>query len=582
MAGSRVDIHKLLQTMVDNDASDLHLTAGTPPALRIHGSIRRIKSENLTEQDTHAIAYSILSERQKKKFEQDREIDLSFSWRDTCRFRANFFWQRGAVAGALRQIPSEVIPLENLGVPDGVHSLVGKKQGLVFVTGPTGSGKSTTLASIIDAINRKRRGHIITIEDPIEFIHNHQNCIVNQREVGSDTESFSEALRYVLRQDPDVVLIGEIRDLASMEAALRISETGHLAFATMHTNSAIQTIHRAIEFFPSEHQASVRHLLSFVLEGVVSQRLLPGADKRSRMMASELLLPTPAIRNLIREEKTHQIYSLMQSGHKTHQMQTLNQSLARLVESGKITREVALQSSYEKNELLNMMDRSSAIDSRPGEMQASKWKGNTMASFVWEGRTRDGEVKQGYMDASNSREVQMRLADMQIQNVKVRKRTRGINLDTLFYKVSTKTIVVFTRQMATMIDAGLPLVQCLELLQAQEPDKNFQKVLLHVKNQVESGTTFADALRKHPKTFDNLFINLVAAGEMGGILDTILNRLADYVEKSMKLKAKVKGAMKYPITVLIWRSVLRSACCGKWFPPSRACSPRWEPSRFHL
>lgn len=361
MAGGRVDIHKLLQTMVDNDASDLHLTAGTPPALRIHGSIRRIKSESLTEQDTHAIAYSILNERQKKQFEQEREIDLSFNWRDTCRFRANFFWQRGAVAGALRQIPSQVMQLEKLGVPEGVHSLVGKKQGLVFVTGPTGSGKSTTLASIIDAINRKRRGHIITIEDPIEFVHHHQSCIVNQREVGSDTASFSEALRYVLRQDPDVVLIGEIRDLASMEAALRISETGHLAFATMHTNSAIQTIHRAIEFFPPEHQASVRHLLSFVLEGVVSQRLLPGADKRSRVMASELLLPTPAIRNLIREEKTHQIYSMMQSGHKTHQMQTLNQSLARLVESGKITREVALQTAYEKNELLNRLDRASVI-----------------------------------------------------------------------------------------------------------------------------------------------------------------------------------------------------------------------------
>jgi len=352
---SRVDIHKLLQTMVDNDASDLHLSAGAPPALRINGSIRRIKSEELTDRDCHQIAYSILNERQKKRFETEREIDLSFNWRNKCRFRANFFWQRGSIAGALRQIPSEVQSLDELGVSEGVRSLVDKKQGLIFVTGPTGSGKSTTLASIIDAINRKRRGHIITIEDPIEFLHGHQNCIVNQREVGSDTASFSEALRYVLRQDPDVVLIGEIRDLASMEAALRISETGHLALATMHTNSAIQTIHRAIDFFPPEHQASVRHQLSFVLEGIISQRLLPGADRRSRVMASELLLPTAAIRNLIREEKTHQIYSLMQSGQKTHKMTTLNQCLASLVESGKITEEVAIQSSYEKNEILSML-----------------------------------------------------------------------------------------------------------------------------------------------------------------------------------------------------------------------------------
>lgn len=352
---SRVDIHKLLQTMVDNNASDLHLSAGSAPALRINGAIRRIKSDELSSEDVHQIAYSILNERQRKTFEGEREIDLSFNWRDKCRFRANFFWQKGSVAGALRQIPNEVLSLDDLGVSEGVKDLVNREQGLIFVTGPTGSGKSTTLASIVDAINRKRRGHIITIEDPIEFLHEHRKCIVNQREVGADTASFSEALRYVLRQDPDVVLIGEIRDFASMEAALRISETGHLALATMHTNSAIQTIHRAIDFFPPEHQPSIRHQLSFVLEGIISQRLLPGADRKSRVMASELLLPTAAIRNLIRTEKTHQIYSLMQAGQSSHHMTTLNQSLASLVESGKITAEVAMQSSYEKKEMESML-----------------------------------------------------------------------------------------------------------------------------------------------------------------------------------------------------------------------------------
>ncbi len=352
---TRVDIHKLLQTMMDNGASDLHLSAGAPPALRINGSIRRVKSEPLTDTDVHGIAYSILNEKQRKRFEEDCEIDLSFNWRNTCRFRANFFWQRGSVAGALRQIPNEVKPLEELGMPEAVTGLGQRRQGLVFVTGPTGSGKSTTIASLIDSINRTRKGHILTIEDPIEFLHKHLNCIVNQREVGSDTESFEEALRYVLRQDPDVVLIGEIRDKTSMEAALRISETGHLALATLHTNSAIQTIHRVLDFFPPEHQNTVRHQLSFVLEGVVSQRLLPRADGGGRAIACEVLVPNVAIRNLIREGKTHQIYSLMQTGQSQHHMITLNQSLAALVQSGTITKEVALRTSYEKEELAGMI-----------------------------------------------------------------------------------------------------------------------------------------------------------------------------------------------------------------------------------
>ena len=350
-----IDIHLLLQTMVEKGASDLHLTAGSPPCLRINGELHRIKSSNLTVDQLQNIAYSILNEKQKRIFEEENEIDLSFSWKSTSRFRANFYRQRGAVAGTLRQIPVDVPSFESLGLPDVLRTMVSKPQGLIFVTGPTGSGKSTTLAAMIDAINRGRRGHIVTIEDPIEFLHKHQRCLVNQREVGSDTDSFSSALRYVLRQDPDVVLIGEVRDLESIEAALRISETGHLALATLHTNNTIQTIHRVLDFFPPEQQAMVRTQLSFVLTGVLSQQLVPRADGRGRALAMEILVPIPAIRNLIRDDKTHQIYSQMQMGQSNHGMMTLNQSLVSLVQKKVITVEDAMRSSYDQQELEQLL-----------------------------------------------------------------------------------------------------------------------------------------------------------------------------------------------------------------------------------
>jgi twitching motility protein PilT len=355
---SRVDVHRLLQTMVEQGASDLHLTADSPPQLRINGSLFPLRTPPLSGSDIEAIAYGVLNERQKKQFEETNEVDLSFQWKGTSRFRANFFRQRGQMAGALRMIPFETRPLATLGFPESVGTLVEKTQGLVLVTGSTGSGKSTTLASIIDAINTRHRHHIITIEDPIEFVHTHKKSIVNQREVGSDTASFSEALRYVLRQDPDVVLIGEIRDYETMEAALRIAETGHLAFATLHTNSTIQTIHRVLDFFPPKHQEMVRTQLSFVLEAVISQQLLIRADGKGRVLACEVLFPNAAIRNLIREEKTHQIYSQMQMGQGQHGMSTMNQSLCALVQKGSISRDTALQYSHDADELKTMFSPS--------------------------------------------------------------------------------------------------------------------------------------------------------------------------------------------------------------------------------
>jgi len=352
--GPTVDIHKLLQVVVDKGASDLHLTAGSPPALRIDGKLYKLKIRPLTPADTQEIAYSLMTEKQRKKFETDNEVDMSFKWKDRGRFRANFFRQQGAVAGALRMIPHAILSLDQLGLPEAIDGMIDRPNGLVLVTGPTGSGKSTTLASIVHEINVRHRGHILTIEDPIEFLHTHQNCIVNQREVGSDTNSFAMALKYALRQDPDFVLVGEIRDTETMEIGMRIAETGHLTLATLHTNSAVQTIHRVLDFFPAAQQDAVRTQLSFSLQCIISQVLLKRADGAGRILACELLMPNQAIRHLIRDDKTHQIYSQMQMGQKDSGMMTMNQHLIKLVEKKAITAETARSHSHDLQEFDKM------------------------------------------------------------------------------------------------------------------------------------------------------------------------------------------------------------------------------------
>ncbi len=354
-ATAALDIHQLLKVMVEKGASDLHLTAGTPPQLRVDGSLYPLKIPPLKPADVQRLCYSVLTEGQKKRFEERNEIDLSFQWKGVSRFRANFFRQRGSVAGAIRQIPTRIMTFEELGLPSVVHQMVDKPRGLILVTGPTGSGKSTTLAAMVDVINQRRRGHIITIEDPIEYLHTHKNCIVNQREVGSDTESFHDALRYVMRQDPDVVLVGEIRDLETMETALRLSETGHLVLSTLHTNSAAQTIHRVMDLFPGDQQERVRTQMSFVLEGILCQQLLPRMDGRGRVLAVECLVLNAAIRNLIREGKIHQVYSQMQMGQAKYGMQTMNQSLLKLWQNRVISREEALVRAGDLDELVAMM-----------------------------------------------------------------------------------------------------------------------------------------------------------------------------------------------------------------------------------
>jgi twitching motility protein PilT len=349
------NLHQLLKAMIDKGASDLHITTGSPPQLRIDGSLVPLRVPPLTPVDTKQLCYSILTDAQKVRFEEDLELDLSFGVKNLARFRANIFMQRGAVAGAFRVIPFKILSFSELGLPPVVGELCKKPRGLVLVTGPTGAGKSTTLASMVDKINSERRQHIITIEDPIEYLHPHKGCVVNQREVGSDTKSFKRALKYILRQDPDVVLIGEMRDLETIEAALITAETGHLAFATLHTNSAVQTINRIIDVFPPYQQAQVRAQLSFVMEGVISQTLMPKATGQGRVLGVEILIPNQAIRNLVREDKIHQIYSQMQIGQAKHQMQTMNQSLCNLYLRRLITLEEAIGRSSDPDELQTMI-----------------------------------------------------------------------------------------------------------------------------------------------------------------------------------------------------------------------------------
>jgi twitching motility protein PilT len=364
-SAAAVNLRSLLEEMIERDASDLHITAGERPKLRIDGDIQNSNVDYvLNPKDTLTLAYSILTENQKKRFETEDELDFSFGIQNLARFRGNCFKQRGCVSLVIRQIPFNIRTFEELGLAGVVAKMAEKPRGLVLVTGPTGSGKSTTLAAMLDKINRERRGHIITVEDPIEFIHRHQQCIVNQREVGSDTKSFANALKYALREDPDVILIGEMRDLETIQAALTIAETGHLAFATLHTNSAAEAINRIIDVFPSHQQSQVRAQLAFVLEGIVTQTLLPRAKGRGRVMAAEILVVTQAIRALIREDKIHQIYSLMQSGKKFG-MQTLNDALYQLYMSREVTADECLRVSGDPNEFLRMIGQPGLGDENP-------------------------------------------------------------------------------------------------------------------------------------------------------------------------------------------------------------------------
>jgi len=354
-----INLPDLLTATQEMGGSDLHLSMGSPPQVRVDGHLKRLEYPDLTPDVIKALVYSVLTDVQKKKFEETWELDLAFGLRGVGRFRCNVFNQKGAVASVFRLIPEKIRSLEELNLPPVLAELADRPRGLVLVTGPTGSGKSTTLAAMIDRINLAKKAHILTIEDPIEYLHNHKAALINQRELHADTQSFTQALRAALREDPDVVLVGELRDLETMEAALTLAETGHLTMGTLHTNSAAQTVTRLIDAFPAHQQAQIRTQLSLVLEGIVCQALLPKAGGTGRVAALEILVATPAIRNLIRDDKIHQIYGTMQTGQEKLGMQTMNQALARLVERRTITREAALSTSSLRDELLMMLERAS-------------------------------------------------------------------------------------------------------------------------------------------------------------------------------------------------------------------------------
>ena len=357
---STMNLRELLEEVIERSASDLHLTVGQPPRLRIDGSLVDSRTDSrLTAHDTQALAYSVLTEQQKKTFEEEHELDLSFAIENLARFRGNVYRQRGSVAMAIRQIPFDILTFDELGLPAVLAQFADRPRGLVLVTGPTGSGKSTTLAAMIDRVNETRTGHIMTVEDPIEFVHRHKRCMINQREVGTDTGSFARALKYVLRQDPDVLLIGEMRDLETVQAALTIAETGHLALATLHTNSAAESINRVIDVFPAHQQTQVRAQLSFVLEGVVTQALLPKRSGSGRAMAMEIMVSTQAIRAMIRDDKVHQIYSAMQAGKK-YGMQTLNDSLYALYMTDEVALDECFRVSPDPAELRRMIGEPAA------------------------------------------------------------------------------------------------------------------------------------------------------------------------------------------------------------------------------
>jgi len=350
-----LDLAELLLDVVARRASDLHITAGAPPTIRVRGRLTPLEDYPvLSTTDTREIVYAILSNDQRQRLENDWQLDFAYTIPGKARFRVNAYFQRAAIGAAFRLIPFEIVGIDELGLPPAVHELTKKPRGFVLVTGPTGSGKSTSLAAMIDAINETREEHIMTIEDPIEFLHGHKRCIVNQRELGSDAQSFGLALKGALRQDPDVILVGEMRDLETIHTALTAAETGHLVFATLHTQDAPQTIDRMIDVFPAEQQGQVRTQLSVALQGIVTQQLLPTADGSSRVAACEVLIPTPAVRNLIREGKTHQIYSTMQTGSQSG-MQTMDAALAALVRDGQITRALAEQRSSTPEELRRLL-----------------------------------------------------------------------------------------------------------------------------------------------------------------------------------------------------------------------------------
>ena len=537
------DFSDILIEVVKQKASDLHLTAGTPPMIRQKGALVPLeRMPKLTPTDTREIIYAILNSSQRQRLETDWQIDFAYSVPGHGRFRVNAYFQRGTLAAAFRLIPSETVPLEKLGMPPVIRTFAKKPRGLVLVTGPTGSGKSTTLASIINEINETRDEHILTIEDPIEFLHNHKKCIVNQRELGADAPSFALGLKAALRQDPDVILVGEMRDMETIGTALTAAETGHLVFATLHTQDAPQTVDRIIDVFPPAQQGQVRAQLAIGLQGIVTQTLIPTADGVGRCVAAEVLVPTPGVRNLIREGKTHQIYSLIQTGGQ-HGMQTMDASLAGLVavrpdHDGR-RREPRLRARRDAQ-----ADR--VADAGGRLMSAATY---TFKAVDAAGTPEKGEISGISRDAVTA---ELKARGLTVMDLVEKKTGFSMEISLGSKKIKAQELTVMTRQLATMISSGMTLLRTFYVLEEQVENKKLKETLGAVREDIESGLSFSEALDKHPKVFNPLYVAMVRAGEAGGVLEEALERIADQLEKDDNLRRQVKSAMAYPTVVLVF------------------------------
>ncbi len=534
----QLDFADVLLEVIDRRASDLHITAGAPPTVRIRGRLVPMDGfPVLTPNDTREIVYSILSEGQRQKFENNWQIDFAYQIPGRGRFRVNAYFQRAAVGAAFRLIPFDVVPFETLGLPTVVADFANKPRGLVLVTGPTGSGKSTTLASLIDVINATREEHIMTVEDPIEFLHHHKKCIVNQRELGSDATSFGEALKAALRQDPDVILVGEMRDLETIGTALTAAETGHLVFATLHTQDTPQTIDRIIDVFPPEQQGQVRAQLSVALQGIMTQTLLPTADGAGRVVAAEVLVPTPAVRNLIREAKTHQIYSVIQTGA-SHGMQTMDAALVQLVRAGKVNRQIAESRAHAPEEFRRLIGG--------GRRRLSGGR-VAMATYVFKAMDLAGVQAKGEVEADSKQAVaeQLKERGLVVVDIAHKYRSKELNIE-LFSRVNAKDLAVASRQLATMVTSGMTIMRALHVLETQTGSKMLRETVASVRHDVEAGLLLSDAMARHPKVFGPLYVAMVKAGETGGVLEECLMRVADQLEKDAALRRQVRAAMIYP------------------------------------
>ncbi len=536
------DFADILLKVVEHKASDLHITSGAPPTIRVRGSLVPLDGmPNLTPTDTREIIYAILSSSQRQALETDWQLDFAYSVPGVGRFRVNTFFQRGTLGAAFRLIPSDTVPIEKLGLPPVIRGFAKKPRGIVLVTGPTGSGKSTTLASLINEINETRDEHILTIEDPIEFLHRHKRCIVNQREIGQDAPSFALALKAALRQDPDVILVGEMRDMETIGTALTAAETGHLVFATLHTQDAPQTVDRIIDVFPPAQQGQIRAQLAIGLQGIVTQTLRP--DRRRSGPLRRRGGARAHVGRAQPDPRRQDPPDLLVDPDRRR---------ARNADDGLVAGEPrARRPDHHGHGRDALLAARGDAPARAGPHLDGG--GSVMGAAVWTYKAVDGMgvPSKGELKGANKQAVTDELASQGLKIMELREKKGGFNADiTLFQRVKAQDLTVMTRQLATMICSGMTLLRAFYVLEDQIENKKLAETVGLVREDIESGLAFSDALGKHPKVFSPLYVAMVRAGETGGVLEAALERISDQLEKDDQLRRQVKGAMTYPIVVL--------------------------------